>query len=474
MNKSLLSLALMTALTGCSLIPDYQRPDAPVAGDWPQGEAYQQSAAQASEQTLGWREFFRDPALQQLIEVALENNRDLRVAALNVDAYRALYRIQRADLLPAVSADGAGTRSRTPGDLSMSGEPAISSQYSATFGVSWELDLFGRLRSLRDQALEEFFASEAAQRSTQISLIASVANAWLTLQADQALLQVTRDTLKTYEESFGLTQRSFDVGVASALELRQARSAVDSARVSIEQYTRLVAQDRNALTLLLGQNLPAGLPSGDGLERTQLAALPVGLPSDLLQQRPDILQAEFQLRAVNASIGAARAAFFPRISLTGAAGTASRELSGLFDGGSGYWSFSPSISVPIFNAGQLRANLDYAEISRNIQVAQYEKAIQTAFREVVDGLAAQATYTRQVQAQRDLLATSEDYYNLAERRYRTGVDSYLTVLDAQRQLLSVQQQLISDRLAQMTSEVNLFKALGGGWRGMPQAAPAEG
>jgi len=470
-NKSLLSLALMTALTGCSLIPDYQRPDAPVAGDWPQGEAYQQSAAQASEQTLGWREFFRDPALQQLIEVALENNRDLRVAALNVDAYRALYRIQRADLLPAVSADGAGTRSRTPGDLSMSGEPAISSQYSATFGVSWELDLFGRLRSLRDQALEQYFASEAAQRSTQISLIASVANAWLTLQADQALLQVTRDTLKTYEESLGLTQRSFDVGVASALELRQARSAVDSARVSIEQYTRLVAQDRNALTLLLGQSLPAGLPSGEGLERTQLATLPVGLPSDLLQQRPDILQAEYQLRAVNASIGAARAAFFPRISLTGAAGTASRELSGLFDGGSGYWSFSPSISVPIFNAGQLRANLDYAEISRNIQVAQYEKAIQTAFREVVDGLAAQATYTRQVQAQRDLLATSEDYYNLAERRYRTGVDSYLTVLDAQRQLFSVQQQLISDRLAQMTSEVNLFKALGGGWQETMQATP---
>jgi len=472
-NKSLLSLALMTALTGCSLIPDYQRPDAPVPADWPQGEAYSKASPEARAQALGWREFFRDPALQQLIEVALENNRDLRVAALNVDAYRALYRVQRADVLPAVSADGAGTRSRTPGDLN-SGEPAISSQYSATFGVSWELDLFGRLRSLRDQALEEFFASEAAQRSTQISLIASVANAWLTLQADQALLQVTRDTLKTYEESLGLTQRSFDVGVASALELRQARSAVDSARVSIEQYTRLVAQDRNALTLLLGQNLPAGLPSGDGLERTQLAALPVGLPSDLLQQRPDILQAEYQLRAVNASIGAARAAFFPRISLTGAAGTASRELSGLFDGGSGYWSFSPSISVPIFNAGQLRANVDYAQISKNIQVAQYEKAIQTAFREVADGLAAQATYTRQVQAQRDLLETSEDYYNLAERRYRTGVDSYLTLLDAQRQLFSVQQQLISDRLAQMTSEVNLFKALGGGWQETAQAQPAEG
>jgi multidrug efflux system outer membrane protein len=473
-NKSLLTLALVAALGGCSLIPEYQRPDAPVAADWPQGEAYPQGAAQASERALGWREFFRDPALQQLIEVALENNRDLRIAALNVDAYRALYRVQRADVLPAVSADGSGTRSRMPGDLNMTGEPAISSQYSATFGVSWELDLFGRLRSLRDQALEEYFASEAAQRSTQISLIASVANAWLTLQADQALLQVTRDTLKTYEQSLGLTQRSFDVGVASALELRQARSAVDSARVSIEQYTRLVAQDRNALTLLLGQALPAGLPSSDGLERTQLAALPVGLPSDLLQQRPDILQAEYQLRAVNASIGAARAAFFPRISLTGAAGTASSELSGLFDGGSGYWSFSPSISVPIFNAGQLRANLDYAQISKNIQVSQYEKAIQTAFREVADGLAAQATYTRQVQAQRDLLQTSEDYYNLAERRYRTGVDSYLTVLDAQRQLFNVQQQLIGDRLAQMTSEVNLFKALGGGWQEAGQTQPSGG
>jgi len=470
-NKSLLSLALVAALSGCSLIPEYQRPDAPVPADWPQGEAYSKASPAARAQALGWREFFRDPALQQLIEVALENNRDLRVAALNVDAYRALYRVQRADVLPAVSADAAGMRSRTPGDLNMSGEPAISSQYSATFGVSWELDLFGRLRSLRDQALEQYFASEAAQRSTQISLIASVANAWLTLQADQALLQVTRDTLKTYEESLGLTQRSFDVGVASALELRQARSAVDSARVSIEQYTRLVAQDRNALTLLLGQNLPAGLPSGEGLERTQLATLPVGLPSDLLQQRPDVLQAEYQLRAVNASIGAARAAFFPRISLTGAAGTASSELSGLFDGGSGYWSFSPSISVPIFNAGQLRANLDYAQISKNIQVAQYEQAIQTAFREVADGLAAQATYVRQVQAQRDLLQTSEDYYNLAERRYRTGVDSYLTVLDAQRQLFSVQQQLISDRLAQLTSEVNLFKALGGGWQETVQATP---
>ncbi len=472
MNKSLLGLALLAALGGCSLIPDYQRPEAPVPAAWPQGPAYEAQPGQAQAADLGWRAFFRDPALQELIGVALQNNRDLRAAALNVEAYRALYRIQRADLLPAISADAGGTRTRTPGDLSMSGEPTVSSQYSATFGVSWELDLFGRLRSLREQALEEFFASEAAQRSTQVSLIASVANAWLTLQADQALLDVTGDTLKTYERSLALTQRSFDVGVASALELRQARSAVQTARVSIERYTRQVAQDRNALELLLGQGIPASVRGGFGLDREQLGQLPVGLPSDVLQQRPDIRQAEYQLRAANANIGAARAAFFPRISLTGAAGSASSELSGLFEGGSKYWTFSPSISVPIFNAGQLRANLDYARISQDIQVANYEQAIQTAFREVADGLAAQGTYQRQVQAQRDLVRTSEEYYELAERRYRTGVDSYLTVLDAQRQLFEAQQQLISDRLAQLASEINLFKALGGGWQETTAAQPA--
>ncbi|TBU89797.1 AdeC/AdeK/OprM family multidrug efflux complex outer membrane factor [Stutzerimonas kirkiae] len=464
MNKSVLALALSAALGGCSLIPDYQRPQSPVDQAWPQGEAYgAAAAARTSAASLGWREFFREPALQQLIGVALENNRDLRVAALNVEAYQALYRVQRAGVFPSVSADGAGNRTRTPADLSSTGDSAIGSQYSATLGVSWEIDLFGRLRSLRDQALQEYLATEAAQRSTQISLVASVANAWFTLQADQELLRVTRDTLRTYEESLSLTQSSFDVGVASALELRQARSAVESARVTIEQYTRLVAQDRNALVLLLGQGALGELNAGAGLDRGQLAELPAFLPSDLLLNRPDIQQAEYQLRAVNASIGAARAAFFPRVSLTGAAGTASSELSGLFDSGSGYWTFAPSISLPIFNAGQLRANLDYAEIRKNVQVAEYEKAIQVAFSEVADGLAAQETYNRQVQAQRNLLQTSEDYYDLAERRYRTGVDSYLTLLDAQRQLFTVQQQLISDRLAQLVSEVNLFKAMGGGW-----------
>lgn len=467
MKQSLLTLAVTAALLGgCSLIPDYQRPDAPVAAAWPQGEAYGSAASEGSHAAadLQWRAFFRDPALQQLVQVALENNRDLRVAALNVEAYRALYRIQRSELLPSVSADGSGTRQRLPANLSQTGAAGTSGQYSATLGANaWELDFFGRIRSLGEQALEQYLATEQAARSTQISLVASVANAYLQWQADLALLQLTQDTLKTYEDSYRLTQRSFDVGVADALALSQARSAVDSARVSLAQYRRLVAQDRNALTQLLGSGLPDDLPQGLALDAELLEAVPAGLPSDLLQRRPDLLQAEHQLKAANANIGAARAAFFPSVSLTANAGTASSQLSGLFDGGSGTWLFQPSISLPIFNAGRLRANLDYAELQKDIQVAQYEKAIQVAFQEVADRLAARTTYRAQLAAQRALLDTTETYYELAERRYRTGVDSYLTLLDAQRQLFGVRQQLIGDRLAQLVSEVELYKALGGGW-----------
>ena len=274
---------------------------------------------------------------------------------------------------------------------------------------------------------------------------------------------MTRDTLDTYQKSYTLTERSFNVGVADALALSQARTAVQSAQVNLAQYTRLVAQDRNALTVLLGDGLPANIPAGEVLDTNLLAEVPAGLPSDLLQRRPDLLQAEHQLRSANASIGAARAAFFPNISLTANAGTSSRELSGLFDSGSGSWLFQPHINLPIFTAGRLKANLDYAEVQKDIQVAQYEKAIQTAFQEVADGLAARSTYEEQLQAQRELVKTSEQYYNLADRRFRTGVDSYLTLLDAQRQLFSAKQQLIGDRLNQLTSEVNLYKALGGGW-----------
>lgn len=476
MRQSLLSLAVATALlSGCSLIPDYQRPDAPVAADWPQGAAYGDAAREGSTPAadLQWQAFFRDPALRQLVQTALENNRDLRVAALNVEAYQALYRVQRADLLPSVSVDGSSTRQRLPGDLSQTGQARTSGQHSVTLGINaWELDFFGRIRSLGEQALQQYLATEQAARSTQISLVASVASAYLQWQADQSLLKLTQDTLETYEASYQLTQRSFDVGVSDALSLSQARTAVDSARVTLAQYQRRVAQDRNALIQLLGTGLPENLPQGLALRDNVLESVPAGLPSDLLQRRPDLLQAEYQLKAANANIGAARAAFFPSVSLTANAGTASRQLSGLFDAGSGTWLFQPQINLPIFNAGRLRANLDYAELQKDIQVAQYEKAIQTAFQEVADRLAARTTYRDQLDAQRALLDTTETYYELAERRYRTGVDSYLTLLDAQRQLFSVRQQLISDRLSQLTSEVELYKALGGGWSAS-EATPNE-
>ncbi|EPL05107.1 AdeC/AdeK/OprM family multidrug efflux complex outer membrane factor [Pseudomonas sp. CF161] len=466
MSKSLLSLAITAAvLSGCSLIPDYQQPQAPVAAQYPQGPAYSPTeAANQAAAEQGWRQFFHDPALQQLIQTALVNNRDLRVAALNIDAYAAQYQIQRADLFPAVSANGSGSRQRTPARMSQTGESGITSQYSATLGISaYELDLFGRVRSLSEQALQTYFSSEEARRSTQISLVASVANAYLTWQADKELLKLTQDTLGAFEESYRLTSRSNEVGVASALDLSQSRTSVENARVQLARYTRQVAQDENSLTLLLGTGLPANLPGAQPLAADLLSEMPAGLPSELLQRRPDILEAEHKLKAANANIGAARAAFFPSISLTANAGTLSPDLSGLFKGGSGTWLFQPQINLPIFNAGSLRASLDYSKIQKDITVAQYEKSIQTAFQEVSDGLAARQTYNQQLQAQRDFVSANQDYYRLAERRYRIGVDSNLTFLDAQRSLFSAQQALISDRLSQLTSEVNLYKALGGGW-----------
>lgn len=466
MSKSLLSLALAAfTLGGCSLIPDYQQPDTTVAAQWPQGPAYTPATvADVAANEQGWRQFFRDPALQQLIQTALQNNLDLRVAALNIDAYRAQYRIQRAELFPAVNAEGEGRRQRLPADVSTSGDAQISSQYTATLGVSaYELDLFGRVRSLSQQALETYFASEEARRSTQISLVADVANAYLTWQADQALLRLTEDTFKAFDQSYQLTLRSNQVGVASALELSQSRTSVESARVKLAQYQRQVAQDLNGLTLLLGSAVPANLPASQGLDAELLSPLPVGLPSELLQRRPDILAAEHSLKAANANIGAARAAFFPSISLTATAGSLSPDLSGLFNGGSGTWLFQPQISLPIFNAGSLQASLDYSKIQKDIRVAQYQQSIQTAFKEVANGLAARQTYQQQLQAQRDLVKANQDYYRLAERRYLIGVDSSLTFLVAQRALFTAQQALIIDRLAQLGSEVNLYKALGGGW-----------
>lgn len=470
------------------MIPDYLQPYLPVE------KSYVRESERSQPLEIGWRDFFKDPALRQVISLALENNRDLRVAALNVQAYRNQYMIERAAHLPQVSVNGVSSRRRLPamssggssgsgagsggssdsgtttgtsgylGQGNRSTSSSISSWYSVTLGLSWEMDLFGRLRSLEEQALQQYFATESARRSTQVTLIASVANTWLSWRANLAQLKLSQNTLKAHEKTLALTQARLDAGVASALEVSQAKSAVESTRATMESYDRLVEQDYNGLTLLVGRKIPANLKPEWQPDKSLLVSFAVGLPSDLLLQRPDIMEAEYQLKAANANIGAARAAFFPTISLTTSAGTASTETSDLFSGGSGYWEFIPRISVPVFTSGRLEASLSYAELSKDMRIAQYEKSIQTAFREVNDGLAARTTYVRQVQARKDLVGANQSYYDLAERRYEAGVDNYLTLLDAQRELFTVEQALIDDQLNQQVSEVNLFKALGGGWR----------
>jgi multidrug efflux system outer membrane protein len=460
LRTSLLSLAVL--LAGCSLVPEYQRPASPSAAQYPQGRVYPAQTL-APTRTEDWRTLFNDPALQQLIESALVNNRDLRVAALNVEAFQAQYRIQRADLLPALSANASESRQRLPPSVTRS-KAMINSTYAVNLGVSaYELDFFGRVRSLSEQALQTWLATEQARRSAELSLVANVANAYLTWRADQELLELTRQTLTADEQSLRLTTRNRDAGKSSALEQAQAKTSVDSSRANLARYQRQVAQDLNSLTLLVGTQVPATLPA-QPLSSDLLQQLPAGLPSDLLQRRPDILQAEYKLKAANANIGAARAAFFPSVNLTANAGTSSRDLSGLFSAGSGAWTFQPQINLPIFNAGSLRASLDYSKLQKDVAVAEYEKSIQTAFQEVADGLAARGTYQQQLQAQRDLVQATQDYYNLAQHRYQNGVDSSLTFLDAQRSLFSSQQGLITDRLAQLVAEVNLYTALGGGWR----------
>ncbi|MBP5953820.1 efflux transporter outer membrane subunit [Pseudomonas sp. P42] len=458
MKKTLLFLPIL--IGGCSLIPDYQQPVSPSAGQYPTGAAYPPSNPTAVSED--WRTLFNDPALKQLIESALVNNRDLRVAALNVEAFQAQYRIQPADLLPAVSANASESRQRMPPSVTR-GKAMITSTYAVNLGISaYELDFFGRVRSLGEQALQTWLSTEEARRSAQLSLVANVANAYLTWRADLELLALTRETLAADEQSLRLTTRNRDAGKSSSLEQAQAKTRVDTSRANLARYQRQVAQDMNSLTLLVGAPLPAYLP-GRPLASDLVQQLPAGLPSDLLQRRPDILQAEYKLKAANANIGAARAAFFPSVSLTANAGTSSRELSGLFGAGSGAWTFQPQINLPIFNAGSLRASLDYSKLQKDLAVAEYEKSIQTAFQEVADGLAARATYQQQLQAQRDLVQATQDYYNLAQNRYQNGVDSSLVFLDAQRSLFSSQQGLITDRLAQLVAEVNLYTALGGGW-----------
>ncbi|MEJ2802944.1 efflux transporter outer membrane subunit [Comamonadaceae bacterium PP-2] len=461
-------LAAALVLAGCSLAPKYERPAAPVAATFPQAPAA--VASQAAAADIGWQDFFADARLKRLIRIALDNNRDLQVSALNVQRAQAQFRIQRAAQLPTLN--GAITETRqSPG----------GSENVATIGVgitSYELDFFGRIQSLKDAALSTYLANEATRKTSQISLVSAVATGYLTLLADDQLLRVTRDTLQTREDSFKLTQLKFDNGVSSELDLRQSEGLVESARASLAQLERQRAQDLNAMVLLLGTpTWPADVPlDGQALggQTDLLAKIPVGLPSDLLVNRPDIVASEQSLLAANANIGAARAAFFPRITLTGSFGRASTGLSNLFDESTKAWSFAPQLSVPIFDWGANRANLDVAQVDRDIATANYEKAIQSAFSEVADALAGNATWDEQLRATQAQLKAAQTTFQLSDLRYRNGVSSYLDLLDAQRTLFTTQQTAITVQLAQLQNQVTLYKVLGGGWTAESTPAAATG
>jgi outer membrane protein, multidrug efflux system len=451
-NIRLSALALAALLAGCSMTPTLEKPVAPVAGTYP-GQA---AAANATGQLPAWENFVTDARLRDVIKLALQNNRDLRVATLNIEQVRAQYQVRRADRLPTINAVVSGNRQpTTSGDM--------SSVYTAGLAMaSWEIDFFGRLGSLKDAALAQYLASEEAQRAAQTSLIASVASTWLSLQTDEALLALTQRTLTTREDSLRLSKLRFDNGATSALDLRQAESLTAAARSTLAQQQRARALDINALTLLVGQDVPANLLPGVA-DVAPFQAVPEGLPSELLTRRADIRQAEQAMVVANANIGAARAAFFPRISLTTSVGTVSNQLSGLFKDGSWGFSLAPQALLPIFDMGRNQANLDVAKVARDTAIAQYEKAIQVAFREVADALAGRATLGEQLAAQELQARAESERFRLAELRYRNGVASYLDVLDAQRSLFATQQALAQSRLAQQQNQVALYKALGGGY-----------
>jgi multidrug efflux system outer membrane protein len=456
---------IITVFSGCTLIPEYSRPLPPVPADWPTGAAYstiQSDGSIPKAAELPWRAFFTDKPLQEIIVIALNNNRDLRLAALNVERARALYGIQRAELLPTVQAVGSGIKGVLPADLSTTGSPMIAEQYSVTLGISaWEIDFFGRIRSLKDRALEEYLATDEARRSARILLVSAVANVYLALATDRENLKLAVSTLESQEANYKLIRKRFDVGMASELDLQRAQSQVDTARGDVARYTQVEALDKNALNLLAGSSLPPALLPADQNSVLPPKEVSPSLSSDLLLDRPDVLASEHRLKAANANIGAARAAFFPRISLTTDIGTASADLSGLFKGGSGTWSFAPLITMPIFDARTWSA-YEFTKVEREIAVTQYEKAIQEAFREVADALAVRGTVNQRIEAQQSLVKAFEATYRLSNMRYLKGIENYLSVLDAQRSLLSAQQVLILLRLLQLTNQVTLYKVLGGG------------
>lgn len=497
-SKLAITSALITALLtsgACTMAPTYERPESPVEDNFPDYPEYRgvgkegagdaaQSARRGKPEAdgrelsekaadempaqgnLGWREFYTDPNMQILIEYALENSRDLRIAVLNMDAYRALYQIQRADLLPGINATGAAQNQRTrtfqPAPYP---ESSVSRTYTLGVGVtSWELDIFGRVRSLKDAALEQYLATRHAAYAARISIAGEVASVYLNLVATKEQYELTRSTYESRMESFEMVDAMYKQGLSSQLVVNQAKMAVEEARVNAVTLKTQTLQLENALAVLLGGPLPSGMRIPNSLDAVRkLKSVPEGLPSDILERRPDILQAEHTLKSANANIGAARANFFPRISLTGSLGFISGDLDDLFEHNSKAWAFTPSVSLPIFQGGRNVANLEYSNVQRDMAVASYEKAVQAAFREVADALAQRSTITEQVEATRALRDASQQSYDISNVRYEIGVDSFMNVLDAQRMLFSSQQSFISSLLMREINSIDLYKALGGGW-----------
>jgi len=454
------ALLLAGVLSGCTMAPTYVRPEAPVAGSYP---AAADGQAQLDAVALGWRQFFPDQRLQALIASALENNRDLRTAALNIEQARAQYDITASDALPHIEGNFSRSRGRTEADQLIPGQPAVGTAYSVGLNMtSFELDFFGRVRSLKDAALASYLATEEARQSAQISLISQVAQAYLTEQSYAEQERLAQQTLDSRLDDYKLDKMRFDVGASSELDLRNSETLVQGARVSLAVLVRQRAQATNALVLLVGKPL-GDLPAPQTLSDEKIVTdIPAGLPSDLLIRRPDIREAEQQLRSANANIGAARAAFFPTISLTAGIGNSSTSLGTLFSAGSRTWSFVPQLTLPIFEGGRNRANLSLSEIRKNLAIANYEKTIQSAFREVSDALVARGALEDQLVAQDAFVKAQEQRVMLTELRYKNGIASSTDRLNAQRDLFSAQQLQIQARQLRLNNAIDLYRSLGGG------------
>lgn len=502
MHIRIIALCLLLCFSAsCTMAPKYERPAAPVPKNFPDYPEYQgigheapdkdkDSAAQkawsdgnmgvtggadakATDETpapdlVPWQQFFTDSRMQRIISQALQNNRDLRIALLNIEKARAMYRIQRADLLPSISANGQNSNQLISPDApqGIAGKPFISRQSAVSVGfTSFELDLFGRIRSLNEAALQTYFATAQNAHAAQISLVSEVASTFLQLISYKELYGLTESAYQSRKKTYDLTQVQFSEGVASQLILNQAKAAMEEARVTAVQYKTQILIYENALALLMGGPMPDHLVIPSKLaDLTPLKAVPAGLPSNMLERRPDILAAEHSLQSANANIGAARANFFPRISLTGSLGYLSTDMSDLFMGDSRMWSFAPSVSLPLFEGGRNLANLEASEVDKRIAVTTYEKTIQSAFREVADALAQRSTVSEQLAATKSLMDATKQSYDIALERYNVGIDSFMNVLDSQRTYFSAQQSYVNAVLLREINTLTLYKTLGGGWR----------